>query len=41
MRDILRALKGTRLIGQLVVGGEVIRHYLLPNGQVLEIVTRS
>lgn len=40
IKHILSALKGARLIGEMVVGGELIRHYLLPDGRVLEIVFR-
>lgn len=38
VRDLLEAMKGARLIGELRENGEIIRHYLLPCGNVLEIV---
>jgi hypothetical protein len=40
MKSVLEALKGARLIGRMVEGRKLIRHYLLGNGQVLEVVTR-
>jgi hypothetical protein len=40
MGDLLVAVRGARLIGELVVNGCRIRHYLLKDGRVLETVTR-
>ena len=39
MRDILSALKGSRLIAKGMDGKDrEILHYLLPDGRVLEII---
>jgi len=40
MSDLLKAVRGARLIGELVVNGLLVRHYLLADGRVLETVTR-
>lgn len=40
MEELLQALKGARLLGRLVERGKLIVHWLLPNGRVLEVVTR-
>lgn len=37
MKDVLSTLKGARLIGELVLDGLRIRHYLLSDGRVLEV----
>lgn len=39
MKDVLKALQGSRLIAEGVEkDGRKVRHYLLLNGKVLEIV---
>lgn len=38
MKELLKALRGARLIARGVYGREVVYHYLLPTGQVLELV---
>lgn len=40
MKDILHALKGARLIAEMEDGSVRIRHYLLPDGMVLEVLAR-
>jgi hypothetical protein len=40
MRDLLKALRGARLIARGVFGEVVISHYLLKDGNVLEVITR-
>ncbi len=39
MKDVLAALKGSRLLGQLVTAEGVVRHFLLRSGKVLEVVS--
>lgn len=39
MRDLLKALKGARIIAQGVEGGRKIIHYLLDDGRVVEVVS--
>ena len=38
MRELLAALKGARLIASGWEDGQLVRHYLLTSGKVLEIV---
>ena len=38
MRELLQALRGSRLIARGEEKGCEILHYLLPGGQVLEVV---
>jgi hypothetical protein len=38
MRELLKALRGSRLIARGEESGLTILHYLLPDGRVLEVV---
>lgn len=37
MKELLKALRGVRIV-EGVVNGRKVTHYWLPNGQVIEIV---
>jgi hypothetical protein len=38
MKQLLKALRGARIIAQGMDNGRKVIHYLLPDGRVLEIV---
>jgi len=38
MAELLKALRGARLIAMGMVGGRKVCHYLMSNGNVLEVV---
>jgi hypothetical protein len=41
MKDLLTALRGSRLLAEGVYGRRMVRHYLMPDGRVLEVVSRK
>jgi len=40
MGELLQALRGAKVIARGMCDGSLVTHYLLPDGRVLEVVTK-